>query len=62
MALIDNILTECRKRGISVAHLEREAGISENSIYKWRNHAPSADKLQMVAGVLGTTMDELMKD
>jgi len=54
----------CRAKGMSLAALEREAGIGSGQIKKWDSleYAPRADKVLAVARVLGTTVEELMTD
>lgn len=62
MALLENVREQCRRKGITVAELEKKAGLAENSIYKWSRTSPSVDKVQRVARVLHLAMDDLLKD
>ena len=50
----------CAERNISVAQLEREAGIPEKSISKWDKNIPSFDKVQKVLDALEISYDEFM--
>lgn len=59
--LVDNIKAICRDKNISIADLERRAGVSENSMFRWNKHQPSIDKVKNVADVLKVTVDELLK-
>lgn len=59
--MLHKIRELCREKGISLAELERETGLSEKSIFSWNEVMPSADKLARVAKVLGTTVEELLE-
>lgn len=52
----------CKERGITFCRLEREIGIGNGVIGKWKNSAPSVTNLKKVADFLGVTVDELLKD
>lgn len=62
MSLLENVREQCRKTGMTVAELEKAAGLAENTIYKWGKISPSVDKVQRVAGSLGTSIDELLRN
>lgn len=49
-------------RGISIYRLEKETGVGKNTINRWNDNIPSADKLHRVARFLGVSSDELMED
>lgn len=61
---ISGIRRRCKERGITLAELERHAGIGNGIIGKWgkSNNGPSAANLKKVADYFGCTMDELMKE
>lgn len=59
--IYENIKKYCEKENISIAELERRAGLSKNAIGKWQKSAPSVPNLKKVADYFNTTMDELMK-
>lgn len=58
--LLHNIKEKCKERGINIAQLERSAGLTSSTIYKWDKTVPAADKLSSVADVLGTTVKALL--
>lgn len=60
MSLLENVREQSRAKGITIAELEKEAGLAENTIYKWDKVNPSVDKVQRVAMALETTIDELL--
>lgn len=59
-----NILTRikdlCDLHSMPISELERKAEIGNGVIRRWDKSIPSADKLQRVAKILGTTMDYLL--
>ena len=60
--LYDKIRSLAKEMKISIRDLEKRAGLSDNSMWRWNTNVPSVDKVAAVAAVLGTTIDELMKD
>lgn len=61
MSIYDNIKQACKEMGISVQDLEKELGFSRSSMYKWKKHKPSAEKLQAVAKKLDKPMEYFLK-
>lgn len=51
--MVEKIRGLCRKQGISISALEREIGLSNNSIGKWDVSLPSVDKVVKVADYFG---------
>ena len=51
----------CDKRGITIAELERDAGIGNGAIKEWENRYPRVDNLAMVAKVLKVSISTLVK-
>ena len=51
----------CQERGISVAQIEREAGIPEKSISKWDKNSPSFDKVLKVIDAFGISTEEFFQ-
>lgn len=47
--------------GVSQASIEKECGLSNGAISKWKNSVPKADSLQKVTDYLGVTLDYVMK-
>ena len=60
--MLTKILEKCKERGITLAELERQAGLANRTIYKWNESVPSVDKVLAVANVLGVTVDELVRE
>lgn len=58
----DKVKSLASEKGMSYNELERKAGLTRNSVYKWASSTPSVDKVAAVAKVLGVTIDELMKE
>lgn len=61
MDLYESVKAACDKCGKAIAVLERELGFSRGTIATWRDHDPSARRLQAVADALETTVDALLK-
>lgn len=61
-----NIYEAVKKRaddiGLSIAELEKVAGIANGTIGGWRNGQPLATTLRKVADVLGCTVNELQDE
>ena len=60
--VLAKILDKCREQGVTLAELERKAGLANRTIYKWNESVPSVDKVLAVANVLGVTVDELVRE
>lgn len=60
--IFTNISRLCKERGISIAKLEREAGLGNATIRNWNISTPTVNKLKLVADYFGTTVDELLAD
>lgn len=58
--LYERIKELCKRKGTSVAEMERALGFGRSSVSKIDKHMPSADKLQKIADYLGVTIDSLM--
>lgn len=58
--VFDNILELCKKRGITIAKLERETGIGNGTISRWNSSSHSVKNLKAVADYFGVTMDSLL--
>ena len=54
------ILQLCKEKGISVARLERETGISNGTISRWGSSSPTVEKLEKVADYFGVSVDSLL--
>lgn len=60
--ILQNIKKICEEKGLSIAQLEKAAGLSNGAICKWNISIPKVDKLKMVADYLEVTVDELIRD
>lgn len=60
--MLANILNRCKEQGLSLAELERQAGLKQRTIYKWDESKPSVEKVLAVANVLGVTVDDLLRE
>ena len=58
----ENVKKMCDKKGITIAQLERESGLPNGTIGKWRKFNPTAKSLQAVAKVLKTKMETLLQE
>lgn len=54
------ILNLCKQRGMSIAELERRAGLGNGVIRKWDTTSPTMRTLVAVADCLGVTLDDLI--
>lgn len=59
MAVYENVVSLCKKRGITVAQLERECHLGNGSIRWWRTGDPRYSTLKTVATFFGVTVMEL---
>lgn len=57
-----NVKRVAEKQKMSICKLEKEAGLPNGTIGKWRKANPTVANLKAVADVLGTTVDELLRD
>lgn len=60
MDTLDRIKAIVDSKGMTIAELERKADVGNGTIRNWSKSLPTADKLQRVAKVLGTTLDYLV--
>lgn len=58
--LYDKIKEICKKNGVSVSAVEKEAGLSNGTISKWNESSPSVDNLKAVANVLKIKVERLI--
>ena len=57
--IYDKIKELCKEKGMSVAAVERKAGLSSGAISKWNNSTP-AENLNSVAKILKVKIDKLL--
>ena len=58
--ILDRVKLLAAQQGMTVAEVERKADIGNGVAARWNKSTPTADKLQKVAKVLGTSMEYLL--
>ena len=58
--ILANITKLCKERGISIAKLERETGISNGTISRWGASSPTVENVRKVADFFNVTIDTLV--
>ena len=58
--LYTNVRTICHERHMTVAQLERAAGLGNGVVRKWNSASPTLRTVIAVARCLGVTLDELI--
>lgn len=53
----DKVKKLAKERGISITNLEKELGIGNGTIGKWRESSPNVETLAKVAQYFGVSMD-----
>lgn len=59
--ILENVTALCEKRGKTIAAVEREAGIGNGTIGKWKAATPNISTLEKVAKVLDVPLSKLLK-
>lgn len=62
MVLYKRILAMCEARGISIAKLEKECGLSNATIRRWAKSKPRIDSLAKVATYFDVSIESLLKE
>lgn len=60
MCLITRIEKVCKEKGYTIMKLEKESGLSNGQIGKWKTQKPSYDKVASVANTLNVSLDWLI--
>ena len=60
--IVEKIRSLCNEKKITLAELERNAGIGNGVIRRWDDQNPRSDKLKLVADELNVSIDELLKE
>ena len=60
--IFKNVCRLCKEKGISIARLEKEAGLGNATIRGWSESSPRIGNLQAVAKVLGCTIEDLLSE
>ena len=58
--IFDNIQAMAKKKKLSINELEKKAGVSIGSTYKWNTVSPTIKNLEKVSVALGCTIEELL--
>lgn len=57
-----NVKTLCDERGVSLARLEREAGVGNGTVARWaRGNTPKFKTLKKISDFFGIEMSDLFK-
>lgn len=59
---IDKLAAMCKEKGITFCKLEKECGIGNGVIARWKTSSPTVANLKAVADYFGVTVDELLRD
>lgn len=59
--LYSKIESLCKKRGISIAALEKAVGLGNATIKGWKESSPRFDNLIKVADYFGCSVDDLIR-
>lgn len=60
--LYGNVLRNCYEKNMTIQQLEKEAGLSNGTIGKWKKSSPNIYSLQAVAKVLKVKMEKLLEE
>ena len=60
--IVDKIKVLCAKKKISLAQLERETGIGNGVIARWRTNSPKVNNLLKVAEYFKVSLNYFVKD
>jgi transcriptional regulator with XRE-family HTH domain len=58
----DNIKSIAEKKGMSIAEIEKKAGIGNGTIGRWSESYPNVDSIVKVAKVLSVSINTLVKE
>ena len=59
--IYDNIVELAKKRNMPLYKIEKEAGLANGVISKWKSNSPQVDNLMAVARVLNVTLNRLVR-
>lgn len=60
--MLNQIKALAKERKLTIAEVERMAGLTPRTVHKWDKNIPSVDKVKKVADVLSVTVDQLMRE
>ena len=58
--MYNQILILCGKTGISIARLERDAGLGNGTIRRWKTASANIENVRRVAEYFGVSVDSLL--
>ena len=59
--IYENIQSLCRQKGISISRLEREIGLGNGTVCRWKQSDPTVTRLKPVADYFGVALESLMR-
>lgn len=62
MRIYERIKERARAADLTIAQVERKAGLKQGSICRWDEHIPGVDKVKAAAVVLGIQVDVLLQE
>lgn len=62
MRIYERIKEQARAADLTIAQVERKAGLKPGSICRWDEHIPGADKVKAAAVVLDIPVDVLLEE
>lgn len=60
MSIFEKTKEVAKSKGWTLRQLEKEAGIGQNSLYRWKSYNPRAESLKKVADALGVSVSYLL--
>lgn len=58
--IYENIKRICTDKGVSIAEIEKRAGLGNGTIKKWEICSPTVSKLEAVARILDTSIMDIL--
>ena len=62
MNIYEKIKALCIEKGVTIASVERDAGVGNGVIDDWRTSNPRVDTLKKVADALGVSVADLLAE
>lgn len=62
LQIYENVAKRCREKKITIAELERQAGLGNATIAGWKTGYPRIDTIVAVAQVLDCTVGDLISE
>lgn len=61
LAIYNNVVEIAKKKGVALKEIEKETGMGNGALSKWKHSIPGVDKVLIVAKALGVEISELLK-